>query len=319
MENEIKLIGTVNFMGMDIPNIVGGFGKDKKVITDKTIGEIHKQATREIRRRINDNVKRFKFGIDIIDLKRVGDSHTLLNDLGYAKQSITQAENIYLLSERGYAKLIKIMDTDKAWEIHDQLMEEYFTMREQLQSNVPALTQEQSLVLNVFANRNNPTEFALALGQLSDYKFNQGGKFICDESVITLPKVGEMILDTLKNELKKLNYLPTNQVMGGEFVKFLTRQGYFELKRFPRVTGVGLEKIPHTQPTQLFYDMFVEQSMAIARKVNDKRGKVMVQYTNNIYKYIMSEHFKVEFMKFIYNSHQMLVMLMESDNSLLLE
>lgn len=318
MENEIKLIGTVNFMGMDIPNIVGGFGKDKKVITDKTIGEIHGMKMFKVRERINDNKKRFKEGVDYLDIKRILEADTL-QQLGYAKQTITQADNIYLLSERGYAKLIKIMDTDKAWDIHDQLMEEYFTMREQLQSNVPTLTQEQSLVLNVFANRNNPTEFALALGQLSDYKFNQGGKFICDESVITLPKVGEMILDTLENELKKLNYLPTNQVMGGEFVKFLTRQGYFELKRFPRVTGVGLEKIPHTQPTQLFYDMFVEQSMAIARKVNDKRGKVMVQYTNNIYKYIMSEHFKVEFMKFIYNSHQMLVMLMESDNSSLLE
>ena len=38
-------------------------------------------------------------------------------DLGYAKQSITQAKNIYLLSERGYAKLIKIMDTDLAKDV----------------------------------------------------------------------------------------------------------------------------------------------------------------------------------------------------------
>ena len=42
-----------------------------------------------------------------IDLKGVGESHTLAS-LGYTKQSIIQAEHIYLLSERGYAKLIKI-------------------------------------------------------------------------------------------------------------------------------------------------------------------------------------------------------------------
>lgn len=41
-------------------------------------------------------------------MKRIGMNDTLIN-LDYAKQSITQAEHIYLLSERGYAKLIKII------------------------------------------------------------------------------------------------------------------------------------------------------------------------------------------------------------------
>ena len=58
-----------------------------------------------------------------------------MTSLGYAKQSITQAEHIYLLSERGYAKLIKIMDTDLAWEIHDKLIDEYFAMREIINSD----------------------------------------------------------------------------------------------------------------------------------------------------------------------------------------
>ena len=44
---------------------------------------------------------------------------------------ISKAEHIYLLSERGYGKLIKIMDTDLAWEIHDQIMDEYFQLREE--------------------------------------------------------------------------------------------------------------------------------------------------------------------------------------------
>ncbi|WP_219716699.1 phage antirepressor KilAC domain-containing protein, partial [Clostridioides difficile] len=48
------------------------------------------------------------------------------------KMQISKANNIYLLSERGYSKLIKIMDTDLAWEIHDKIMDEYFNMREQL-------------------------------------------------------------------------------------------------------------------------------------------------------------------------------------------
>lgn len=160
---QLKVNGTQQFMGKDIPVVLGGFGEGQKCICDKTIAEIHGMETKHVRERINQNIQRFKENVDFIDLKqRVGESHTLeedglkqgivlndtsdnkrvgqadtlelLQELGYAKQSITQAEHIYLLSERGYAKLVKIMDTDLAWEIHDKLMDEYFTMREILNS-----------------------------------------------------------------------------------------------------------------------------------------------------------------------------------------
>lgn len=131
---ELQVKGTQSFMGKEIPVVEGGFGEGKRCLTDKTIGEIHNQLPGEIRRRINDNIKRFKKDIDFIDLKGVAETHTLIN-LGYSKQSITQAKNIYLLSERGYAKLIKIMDTDLAWEIHDKLIDEYFTMRKVINSD----------------------------------------------------------------------------------------------------------------------------------------------------------------------------------------
>lgn len=137
MTNEIMVRGTQEFMGIEIPVIEGGFGEGCKCVTDKTVSEIHDIPAREIRRIIKDNSVRFKKGIDVIDLlERVGDTHTLdLTKFGYAKQSITQAKNIFLLSERGYAKLIKIMDSDKAWEIHDCLMDEYFAMRNVINSN----------------------------------------------------------------------------------------------------------------------------------------------------------------------------------------
>ncbi len=54
----------------------------------------------------------------------------LLTALGYSTQMITQAEHIYILSERGYAKLVKIMDTDQAWDIYNHLLDEYFLLRE---------------------------------------------------------------------------------------------------------------------------------------------------------------------------------------------
>ena len=65
-------------------------------------------------------------------------NHNLLLSIGYSKMQISKSDAIYLLSERGYAKLIKIMDSDKAWEIHDILMDEYFSMRKTIREYISA-------------------------------------------------------------------------------------------------------------------------------------------------------------------------------------
>lgn len=146
--SNIVVKGTQEFLGIEIPIIEGGFGEDKRCLTDKTIAEIHQMENKNIRARITSNIKRFKENIDYIDIKRVYDVNTLVH-LGYAKQSITQAKNIYLLSERGYAKLIKIMDNDLAWEIHDELMDEYFAMRKVIKENHGL---KEQLLLQLFSN-----------------------------------------------------------------------------------------------------------------------------------------------------------------------
>lgn len=125
--------GKQAFMGRDIPIVLGGFGPGARCICDKTVAEIHGMETKHVRELINRNIDRFRKCVDYIDLaQRVVQNDTLeiLASLGYAKQSITQAQHIYLLSERGYAKLVKIMDTDQAWYIYERLLDEYFHLRE---------------------------------------------------------------------------------------------------------------------------------------------------------------------------------------------
>lgn len=130
--SEIKVIGRQNFMGVGIPVVLGGFREGKKCISDKTIAEVHRMEIKHVRELINRNANRFENGKDIIDLKVVvlNDDNLLTGQLGYSRMQISKAEHIYILSERGYAKLIKIMDTDLAWEIHDKLIDEYFELRE---------------------------------------------------------------------------------------------------------------------------------------------------------------------------------------------
>ncbi len=125
----VKVRGTQEFMNKQIPVVLGGFGENCKVMLAKTIAEIHDVEVKYINKLINNNINRFRKDVDLIDLK-TGSSKELVLELGFTNAQYGNANNIYLLSERGYAKLIKIMDTDLAWEIHDKLIDEYFKLRE---------------------------------------------------------------------------------------------------------------------------------------------------------------------------------------------
>ena len=138
--NDLQIIieGTSKVHDIDIPNIYGGFGKDdngnkRKAITDKYIAELHDIEAFKVRERINNNIKQFEFGIDLIDLKVIrleDDNLELLKSLGYTNMQISKAKSIYLLSERGYLKLIKIMDTQLAWDIYNEMLNDYFYYRQ---------------------------------------------------------------------------------------------------------------------------------------------------------------------------------------------
>ncbi len=127
--NNLKINGILSVDGMRFHDIEGGFGKGKKAILVKEIANIHNRETKRINELINSNRNRFKNDVDIVDLKGT-EFEDVLNDHGiYNQNSINRSTNIYLLSERGYSKLLKIMDDDLAWEKYDELVDGYFNMR----------------------------------------------------------------------------------------------------------------------------------------------------------------------------------------------
>ena len=126
----IKNIGLVTVCGFKFTGVSGGFGEDKKAMLVKDIAKIHGREVKEVNKLINNKRYRFKDGVDIIDLK-TGYSESPVLQLGITKAEYGNSNNIYLLSERGYSKLLKIMDDDLAWDIYDQLVDDYFNMREQ--------------------------------------------------------------------------------------------------------------------------------------------------------------------------------------------
>lgn len=143
MNSNLKICGTQNFMGIEIPVIEGGFGETQKVILVKTVSEIHNVKVKELNKLINNNIDEFEFGIDILDLKTGDFREPVLENSLLTKAEFGNANNVYLLSEQGYMALIQLMKTEKAKEIRKKLRREYFSMRKELNS----IKQQKAMLL----------------------------------------------------------------------------------------------------------------------------------------------------------------------------
>ena len=121
----------LEFMGKEIPVIVGGFGEDCRVMLASTISDIHNTGIKYINEAIKKLISknRIKDGVHFIDLKSVDINDPLLYTF-YDKEFVRKSSSIFVLSERGYSSLVKYMDDDFSWEVHDKLIDEYFIMKE---------------------------------------------------------------------------------------------------------------------------------------------------------------------------------------------
>ena len=147
--NKLAVGNIVRVGDMKFHEIEGGFGKDKKAMLVKEIAEIHGKEIKYINKQINANRKHFINGKDVVDIKDTEFEVHLMNNGIYTQNAVNRSTNIYILSERGYAKLLKIMDDDFAWEKYDQLVEGYFQMRKTVREGIESPASRQRLISSV--------------------------------------------------------------------------------------------------------------------------------------------------------------------------
>ena len=99
---ELRVMENVDINGREFTRILGGFREDSIVVSDKQIADLlgYSKGARQVRVQLDNNIKHFEYGLDIIDLKGVHQMDTLdeqLISLGYSKQAITQSEHLYIL------------------------------------------------------------------------------------------------------------------------------------------------------------------------------------------------------------------------------
>lgn len=209
--NSLKILGQEKVGNFEFTGIEGGFGEGKKSMLVKDIAEIHKRSSKVINQAINMNIKRFRAGVDILDLKASNFEVNLI-DLGFTQNAINRSNNIYLLSERGYSKLLKILEDDTAWEIYDQLVDNYFAMRQSIQSENKALLADKRLEImeQNAATRRAQLMYKIAMTTKSqrhrELMLNRAGKELVGEMVIPAMEV-ESVEYTASEVAEKLGVL----------------------------------------------------------------------------------------------------------------
>lgn len=161
---ELKKTGLVKINNYEFEGIEGGFGENKKCILAKDIAKIHGKELKHINELINNNFDKFKNNVDIIELLGVGFDDTYFKELGFSQQSLNSYRGmlkkglqtgIYLLSERGYAKLLKFMDDELSYDLYEQLLDNYFRLRQEIKE----ISKQDEMLLKII-NSNSKEELA---------------------------------------------------------------------------------------------------------------------------------------------------------------
>lgn len=160
--------------------------------------------------------------------------------------------------------------------------------------NVPQISKKQQCVLTMFDDNATEYDKVIAMQDFGDISRGEA----C-QSVITLDKVEELVIESLKNEDDIVLHMSRLQIRE-IFHKTLYRLGYITYQQFQTKDKKRLERVWTKVPTNSFYEVFADRGLAVVREITtngDDRGKVEITYTRFIVKWLQTEQFKQTYLK----------------------
>lgn len=103
--------------------------KNQRIMTTKVLAEQYGTKEDNISKNFNRNIDRFVEGKHYYKLE--GEELKAFKGCGLNDESLKFVSVLYLWTDRGAARHAKILDTDEAWEVYEQLEETYFKAKEQ--------------------------------------------------------------------------------------------------------------------------------------------------------------------------------------------
>ncbi|ECZ5819600.1 ORF6N domain-containing protein [Salmonella enterica] len=140
----------------------------QRVVTTETLAKGYGSDVANIRKNLTRNEKRFSNGVHFFKLtgsdlrefkNRVSLSHSVQNNRVSKTDSVGKnARSLTLWTERGAARMSKIVDTDQAWEFFEKLENAYFRPRQPEQHPT---TEMAMLLMQALAQQNQLTQLVL--------------------------------------------------------------------------------------------------------------------------------------------------------------
>lgn len=226
------------------------------------------------------------------------------------KDASGKANKEYLLTRDGFSLLVMGFTGKEALQWKLKYIDAFNKMEEKIR-NQQQLTPIQQCALTILDDNTDSVERISALETFKKLSveeglqvgYSQGLKRLCKGGVVTIPQIMEYIQELYPD---KFNY--ANDVQTCEWSRYLKHMGYLHMVHFRRKHRFGMEDKPVYQPTQLFYDVLVEQGMAIVRSIDDERGKVEVTYTVELEKFLTTNEFVETFFTFLDSKYEATVM-----------
>lgn len=256
VSNEVVKIGEI-----EVKVIEGGFGENNRIVTELQISIIHAMPIKEVRKSIKRLVDngRLHESTDYIDVK--SQVNTLPMDIestfGVKSEYLSRTENIYILSERGYVKLVKSMDDNKSWDIMDEFVDKYFSMRKQLKEQ----DERADLLLDIYKGGIGAVTSAKKLTEL---EIAEAIKPL--NQVIEVQKPKADYFDALVDTNLLTNFRDTAKelkVKEGKFIEFLLEKGY-----------VYRDKRGKLKPVAQYVDVLFELKEFTTGKFSDTQTRV---------------------------------------------
>lgn len=283
-----SLFGNVRAFNMD--NKVWFVGRD--VVTDLKYNLEGNSYTKYIKQYVKEKylLKMNKSELDLFGMKDVG------------------RKGEVLINQYGVIQLIMNSPMDEAEQFQDWILEEVvpsvlttgsYSMEQKTQPQPPTLTPIQQYAITILDKNIDDAARVEALMGLRDCANEEGKAMLCDNNTITIPQIKDIVMKLYGKELDEGQVPPLSPTFI-EWTRFLRSIGYVTYKKFPQKDNLNrLEYKPTAQPTELFRDTFVKQGMAMIRNTNDGRDKYIITYTKDIEKFILSDFFKENFLKYL--------------------
>lgn len=155
----LSVKGKQPISGHEIPIIEGNFGQHQRMLMAKTVADFHGLNTFDVNKLINSNLDKLIENQDYINVRDLlMDNKELREELGLKSTEVNKnTKYVYVLSERGYIKLVSVMsnNNEKKIKIMQAFITNYFQMKSYLEEvAIKPLSQKEINEILKLANQN---------------------------------------------------------------------------------------------------------------------------------------------------------------------